>query len=59
LQLALLHDPVGLILDEPTTVLDRHQIVGIKKMIREIGRRKDHSAFQRRYEEVKAVCDEF
>ncbi|MBN2010175.1 ATP-binding cassette domain-containing protein [candidate division KSB1 bacterium] len=37
---ALIHDPDVLILDEPTSGLDPHQIIGIRKLIRELAHDK-------------------
>ena len=37
---AMIHDPKILILDEPTTGLDQNQIIEIRNLIREIGKKK-------------------
>jgi len=54
---ALLHDPSILILDEPTTGLDPNQIVEIRNLIREIGRRKTVLLSTHILSEVQATCD--
>jgi len=54
---ALLHDPSILILDEPTTGLDPNQIVEIRNVIREIGRRKTVLLSTHILSEVQATCD--
>ncbi len=54
---ALLHDPSILILDEPTTGLDPNQIVDIRNLIREIGRRKTVLLSTHILSEVQATCD--
>lgn len=54
---ALLGDPKVLILDEPTVGLDPNQIVGIRELIRELG--KTHSVILSSHilSEISAVCD--
>ena len=37
---AIIHDPKVLILDEPTSGLDMNQLVGIRQLIREMGKEK-------------------
>lgn len=54
---ALLHDPSILILDEPTTGLDPNQIVEIRNLIREIGRKKTVLLSTHILSEVQATCD--
>jgi len=54
---ALLHNPSTLILDEPTTGLDPNQIVEIRNLIREIGRRKTVLLSTHILSEVQATCD--
>jgi len=54
---ALLHDPEVLILDEPTTGLDPNQLLEIRRLIREIGRKKTILLSTHIMKEVEAVCD--
>ncbi|WP_343487635.1 gliding motility-associated ABC transporter ATP-binding subunit GldA [Allomuricauda sp. d1] len=54
---ALLHDPDVLILDEPTTGLDPNQLIEIRKLIREIGKKKTILLSTHIMKEVEAVCD--
>lgn len=54
---ALLHDPEVLILDEPTTGLDPNQLVGIRALIKELGRSKTVLFSTHIMQEVAAVCD--
>jgi ABC-2 type transport system ATP-binding protein len=54
---ALLHSPPILILDEPTTGLDPNQIVEIRNLIREIGRRRTVILSTHILSEVQATCD--
>ena len=54
---ALLHQPEVLILDEPTTGLDPNQLIGIRKLIRDIGREKTILLSTHIMKEVEAVCD--
>ncbi len=53
----LLHDPEILILDEPTTGLDPNQILEIRELIREIGRKKTVLLSSHILSEVEATCD--
>jgi ABC-2 type transport system ATP-binding protein len=54
---SLLHEPRILILDEPTTGLDPNQIVDIRNLIREIGRRRTVILSTHILSEVQATCD--
>ena len=54
---ALLHDPDVLILDEPTTGLDPNQLLEIRKLIKEIGKKKTILLSTHIMKEVEAVCD--
>ena len=54
---ALLHDPEVLILDEPTTGLDPNQLMEIRKLIKEIGKKKTILLSTHIMKEVEAVCD--
>lgn len=54
---ALIHDPDILILDEPTIGLDPHQIIGMRNLIREIGREKTVVLSSHILPEVAATCD--
>ncbi|MFW6224525.1 MAG: ATP-binding cassette domain-containing protein, partial [Bacteroidota bacterium] len=54
---ALIHDPRVLILDEPTSGLDPNQLVDIRELIRETGRRKTVLLSTHIMQEVEAVCD--
>jgi len=53
---ALLHDPDILILDEPTSGLDPNQLVGIRQLIRDLGREKTILLSTHILQEVEAVC---
>ena len=52
---AMIHDPEILVLDEPTTGLDPNQIIEIRKLIRDLGKRPLYSAHI--LPEVEATCD--
>ncbi len=54
---AILHDPEVLILDEPTSGLDPNQIIGIRKLIAELGRTKTVILSTHIMQEVEAVCE--
>jgi ABC-2 type transport system ATP-binding protein len=54
---ALLHDPEVLILDEPTTGLDPNQLIEIRKLIRQISKKKTILLSTHIMKEVEAVCD--
>ncbi|MGL4368484.1 MAG: ATP-binding cassette domain-containing protein, partial [Spirochaetota bacterium] len=53
---AMIHDPKILILDEPTSGLDPNQIIEIRSLIREIGKRKTVILSTHILSEVEAVC---
>lgn len=54
---SMLHDPVCLILDEPTTGLDPNQMVEIRQLIRHLGKEKTVLLSSHVLSEVEAVCD--
>ncbi len=54
---ALIHDPEILILDEPTSGLDPNQIVEIRNIIKEIGKKKTVILSTHILPEVEATCD--
>jgi len=54
---AIIHDPEVLILDEPTSGLDPNQLVGIRQLIRDLGKTKTVILSTHIMQEVEAVCD--
>ncbi|MCG3133150.1 MAG: putative multidrug ABC transporter ATP-binding protein YbhF [Planctomycetes bacterium] len=54
---ALIHDPEVVILDEPTTGLDPHQIVGIRTLIRDLARTKTVILSTHILQEASALSD--
>lgn len=54
---AMIHDPKILILDEPTSGLDPNQIIEIRSLIREIGKKKTVILSTHILPEVEATCD--
>lgn len=54
---AIIHDPAVLILDEPTTGLDPNQIIGIRNLIKDLGRTKTVIISTHIMQEVEAVCN--
>jgi ABC-2 type transport system ATP-binding protein len=54
---AIIHDPEVLILDEPTTGLDPNQLVEIRELIRQIGKKKTVLLSTHIMQEVEAICD--
>ena len=55
---AIIHDPQVLILDEPTSGLDPNQLVGIRQLIRDLGKSKTIILSTHIMQEVDAVCDD-
>lgn len=53
---AMIHDPEVLILDEPTTGLDPNQLVGIRNLIKNLGREKTVMLSTHIMQEVEAMC---
>jgi len=53
---AIIHDPPILILDEPTSGLDPNQIIEMRTLIRELGKRKTVILSTHILSEVEAVC---
>ena len=54
---ALIHDPEILILDEPTSGLDPNQLIGIRKIITDLGKEKTVILSTHIMQEVEAVCN--
>lgn len=54
---ALIHNPVVLILDEPTTGLDPNQIIEIRQLIKDLGKNKTVLFSSHILQEVESVCD--
>jgi len=54
---AILHDPEVLILDEPTSGLDPNQLVGIRRLIKELGESKTVLLSTHILQEVESLCD--
>src|SRR5476651_2162764 len=55
---AIIHDPQVLILDEPTSGLDPNQLVGIRQLIRDLGKTKTIILSTHIMQEVEAVCSQ-
>jgi ABC-2 type transport system ATP-binding protein len=55
---AILHDPPLIILDEPTSGLDPAQLVGIRKLIRELGQDRTVVLSTHILQEVDALCQQ-
>ncbi|GHU13312.1 multidrug ABC transporter ATP-binding protein [Spirochaetia bacterium] len=53
---AIIHDPPILILDEPTSGLDPNQIIEIRQLIKDLGKRKTVILSTHILQEVEAVC---
>ncbi|MDR3167479.1 MAG: ATP-binding cassette domain-containing protein [Treponema sp.] len=53
---AIIHDPPILILDEPSSGLDPNQIIEIRALIKELGKRKTVILSTHILQEVEAVC---
>jgi ABC-2 type transport system ATP-binding protein len=53
---ALIHNPEVLILDEPTSGLDPNQIIEIRNLIKEIGKKKTIMLSTHIMQEVEAIC---
>lgn len=55
---AILSDPKVLILDEPSSGLDPNQVLGIRSLIKELGKTKTVILSTHIMQEVEAVCDQ-
>ena len=55
---AILHNPQVLILDEPTSGLDPNQIIGIRQLIKNLGKTKSIILSTHIMQEVDAICDQ-
>jgi ABC-2 type transport system ATP-binding protein len=56
---AVFHDPVVLILDEPSTGLDPNQSIEMRSLIRELGKTKTIILSTHNLKEVESVCSRF
>jgi ABC-2 type transport system ATP-binding protein len=54
---AILHEPAVLVLDEPTVGLDPKQIIAIRELIRELGRKRTLLLSTHILPEVELLCD--
>jgi ABC-2 type transport system ATP-binding protein len=54
---SMIHDPDILVLDEPTSGLDPNQIIEIRNLIKEIGKKKTVILSTHILSEVEATCD--
>ncbi len=57
LAVAMLHEPPLLVLDEPTTGLDPHQVAGVRELVRELGRSRTVLLSTHLLSEAQALCD--
>jgi ABC-2 type transport system ATP-binding protein len=55
---AIIHDPEVLVLDEPTSGLDPNQLIGIRQLIRDLGKSKTIILSTHIMQEVEAVCNQ-
>jgi len=55
---AILHDPPILLLDEPTNGLDPNQIIEIRSLIMELGKRKTVLLSSHILQEIEAICQQ-
>src|ERR1700744_1240719 len=55
---AIIHNPQVLILDEPTSGLDPNQLIGIRQLIRDLGKTKAIILSTHIMQEVEAVCNQ-
>jgi ABC-2 type transport system ATP-binding protein len=54
---ALIHDPQVIILDEPTSGLDPHQILAVRRLVRQLARDKTVLLSTHILQEVEAIAD--
>lgn len=55
---AIIHNPAVLILDEPTSGLDPNQVIGIRELIKTLGKTKTVLVSTHIMQEVDAICDD-
>ena len=58
LAMCIIHDPQVLILDEPTSGLDPNQILEIRALIKNLGKKKTVLISTHIMQEAEAICDE-